>query len=129
MEIKSVKDVEWLMQLALEPVSLNKVMCVDGDGETEFGDSIADTAPGPEELVMSSMTASELLNKVNKLPAREAMVIRLRYGFEDGEIKTLEEVGEIFGVTRERIRQVEAKAIRMLKKTCLAFKKGGSNVE
>ena len=70
---------------------------------------------GPEEYATVEMLKEELSCVLLTLTDREAKVLRLRFGLDDGQSRTLEEVGQIFGVTRERIRQIEAKALRKLR--------------
>lgn len=82
----------------------------------ELGDFIEDTSPGPQELLEMQDARDRLLVYVNKLSPREQKVIMLRYGFEDGLPKTLDEIGQMFKITRERVRQVETKALMKLRK-------------
>ena len=77
---------------------------------------------GPEEFTTQEMLKEELDGVLLTLTDREEKVLRLRFGLDDGQCRTLEEVGQIFGVTRERIRQIEAKALRKIK-TSITFKK------
>lgn len=81
----------------------------------ELGDVIEDRGPGPQELLEQEDRLKFLREIVKKLKPREQMVISMRYGLIDGNYKTLEECGQHFGVSRERIRQIEATAIRKLK--------------
>ena len=72
-------------------------------------------APAPAEAVAVTLLKEQLMDVLNSLTPREAKVLRLRYGLDDGKARTLEEVGKEFNVTRERIRQIEAKALRKLR--------------
>lgn len=84
---------------------------------TTLGDLVPDTAPSPEEIAIKEENKFHLLQIINKcLSAREVKVITLRYGFDNGYGKTLEEVGREFHVTRERIRQIEAKALLKIRR-------------
>lgn len=83
---------------------------------TELGDFIEDTSPGPQELLEMQDARDRLLVYINKLSPREQKVIMLRYGFEDGLPKTLDEIGQMFKITRERVRQVETKALIKLRR-------------
>lgn len=85
------------------------------DAAPELVRMMADPSPGPAEQVEELIECEELWREVDRLPARWAEVIRLRYGLNDGKGRTLEEVGRHFGVTRERIRQIEAKAVKQLR--------------
>jgi RNA polymerase primary sigma factor len=86
------------------------------DGEGVVGDTIADTSIAePTQTAYGIMLKEQLLAVINGLTPREQKVIRLRYGIDDGKARTLEEVGREFKVTRERIRQIEAKALRKLR--------------
>lgn len=112
---EKVIEVQRLMQ---DVVSLNAVIdSRDGDGDTEIGDLIEDTeSPSAEELMIRDDRHRFLLEVMHKcLSARDIKVMCMRYGFDDGEPKTLEEIGVAFNVTRERIRQIESHAIRRLK--------------
>ena len=113
------EDILKLLQIQrmMDVASLNFVIeNPDGDNDkcAELGDFIEDPSPSPQELLEDKDTKEQLIKYVSKLPPREMMVITLRYGLEDGKVKTLDEVGKIFGITRERVRQVEAKAIKKL---------------
>ena len=107
------KKIQDILQLVPEPVSLETPV---GDSEDScLGDFIGDdTAADPEEEVLRSVTRETVDRVLDALTPREQRVLRLRFGFEDGRIWTLEEVGREFQVTRERIRQIEAKALRKL---------------
>ena len=80
-----------------------------------FENFVIDTEPGPQEIVEENERRDKLLNFIEKLSPRENMIIKLRFGLYDGVPKTLEEIGKRFGVSRERIRQVETKALKKLK--------------
>lgn len=114
--VETIKKTEKAIQ-ANNMVSLDKVIGSKEDGsETTLGGMIAEDGPSVEELAIKA-EQRRLMDKIlsERLKPREEMVIRMRYGFDDGNPKTLEEVGQAFNVTRERIRQVEAKALRKLK--------------
>lgn len=107
-----------IQQLMQDVVSLNAVIdSKDGDGDTEMGDLIEDTeSPSAEELMIRDDRHRFLLEIMHKcLSPRDIKVMCMRYGFDDGEPKTLEEIGIAFNVTRERIRQIESHALRRLK--------------
>ena len=103
-----------VMRIAQDPVSLETPIGEEED--SHLGDFIEDeNALAPEDAA-SLMLLKEQLDKVlSTLTEREAKVLRLRFGLEDGRSRTLEEVGKEFDVTRERIRQIEAKALRKLR--------------
>lgn len=110
----SADRIRSIQQIALDPLSLEKP--VGEEEDSHIGDFIADTENiSPEEYANSSMLTEKIDQVLNQLTDREARVIRLRYGLEDGRTHTLEEVGKEFDVTRERIRQIEAKALKKLK--------------
>lgn len=81
----------------------------------ELGELIPDNKPSPEELVLNEDRRNDLLRYIDKLPPRQCKVIKMRYGFENGHFMTLEQIGKIFNVSRERVRQIECKAIRLLR--------------
>ena len=84
--------------------------------DSHLGDFIEDEgAKSPSDLVSFAMLREQLISVLNTLTPREEKVLRLRYGIDDGRPRTLEEVGREFNVTRERIRQIEAKALRKLR--------------
>ncbi len=108
------RRVEWLMELARRPVSLEKPVGEEEDGE--LGDLLVDQeAEAPAEAAYRSLLKEQLEDVLDSLSSREALVLRLRYGLLDGRSYTLEEVGQKLNVTRERIRQIEAKALRKLR--------------
>ena len=108
------RRVEWLMELSRRPVSLEKPVGEEEDGE--LGDLLVDQdAEEPDEAAYKSLLKDQLEEVLDTLSPREATVLKLRYGLEDGRAYTLEEVGSKLEVTRERIRQIEAKALRKLR--------------
>ncbi len=110
----SIDKVREIMKIAQEPVSLETPIGEEED--SHLGDFIPDDdAPAPAEAASFTMLKEQLNNVLSTLTDREAKVLRLRFGLEDGRARTLEEVGFEFGVTRERIRQIEAKALRKLR--------------
>ena len=110
----SVVRVREIMKIAQEPVSLETP--VGEEEDSHLGDFIEDEAALDPADAASMMLLKEQISEVLKtLAPREAEVLRLRFGLEDGRSRTLEEVGQSFGVTRERIRQIEAKALRKLR--------------
>ena len=108
------RRVEWLMELSRRPVSLEKPVGEEEDGE--LGDLLVDQdAEEPDEAAYKSLLKDQLEDVLSTLSPREATVLKLRYGLDDGRAYTLEEVGNKLDVTRERIRQIEAKALRKLR--------------
>ena len=109
-----VEKVREIMRVAQDPVSLETPIGEEED--SHLGDFIEDEqATAPDDAVSSIMLKKQMEEVLNTLTPRESRVIRLRFGLDDGRSRTLEEVGAEFGVTRERIRQIEAKAIRKLR--------------
>ena len=103
-----------IMRSSQEAVSLESP--IGDEGDSQLGDFIPDDqTPSPTEAVTGSQLKEEINAVLNTLTPRERNVLELRYGLLDGEERTLEEVGKIFQVTRERVRQIEAKALRKLK--------------
>ena len=91
---------------------------VGDDGENSLGDMVEDrTEPTPEEAMNALVQQEEVKELLETLSDRERQVIRLRYGLDDEKPHTLEEIGEILGVTRERVRQIEARALEKLRKS------------
>jgi RNA polymerase primary sigma factor len=110
----SEDKVREILKIAQEPVSLETPIGEEDD--SHLGDFIPDDdAPAPADAVAVTLLKEQLTEVLNTLTPREAKVLRLRYGLDDGKARTLEEVGKEFNVTRERIRQIEAKALRKLK--------------
>jgi len=111
-----VKKVQWMMRIARNPLSLEKP--VGEDQDSELGDFIEDDdQPSPAEAAAYAMLRDEIETMLMALPPREARVLELRFGLLDGQTHTLKEVGEKFGVTRERIRQIETEALARLRDT------------
>ena len=109
-----VERVREIMKIAQEPVSLETPIGEEED--SHLGDFIEDQdAPAPAEAASFHLLKEQLEDVLDTLTQREERVLRLRFGLEDGRARTLEEVGQVFGVTRERIRQIEAKALRKLR--------------
>ena len=109
-----VEKIRDIYKISQEPVSLETPIGEEDD--SHLGDFIKDERNvSPEEYATNEMLKDEISNLLSTLTEREEKVIRLRFGLDDGKSKTLEEVGQLFGVTRERIRQIEAKALRKLR--------------
>ncbi len=103
-----------IMKLAQEPVSLETPIGEEED--SHLGDFIPDDdAPAPQDSASYTLLKEEISEVLHTLTPREEAVLRLRFGLDDGHTRTLEEVGEVFQITRERIRQIEAKALRKLR--------------
>ncbi len=110
----SIEKVREVYKISQDPVSLETPIGEEDD--SHLGDFIQDEhTMGPEEYATVEMLKEELKGVLKTLTDREEKVLRLRFGLDDGQCRTLEEVGQIFGVTRERIRQIEAKALRKLR--------------
>lgn len=109
-----VEKVREIMKVALDPVSLEAP--VGEEEDSHLGDFIPDTdIPAPSDVASQTLLKEELNEVLETLSERESRVLRLRFGLDDGRTRTLEEVGREFQVTRERIRQIEAKALRKLR--------------
>ncbi|HEX6970877.1 MAG TPA: RNA polymerase sigma factor RpoD [Limnochordia bacterium] len=109
-----VERVREIQKISQEPVSLETPIGEEED--SHLGDFIPDDeAPAPAEAASFRMLKEQLEDVLDTLTSREERVLRLRFGLHDGRPRTLEEVGQVFGVTRERIRQIEAKALRKLR--------------
>ena len=110
----SVDKVREIQKIAQEPVSLETPIGEEDD--SHLGDFIPDDdAPAPAEAASFTLLKEQIMDVLDTLTPREEKVLKLRFGLEDGRARTLEEVGREFNVTRERIRQIEAKALRKLR--------------
>jgi RNA polymerase primary sigma factor len=110
----SSKKVEYMIQVARRPLSLQ--MPIGDEEEDMLGDFIEDQeAPAPDELATDNLLRENIRDILSRLPPREARILQLRYGLQDGQTLTLNEVGRKMGVTRERVRQIEAQALRRLR--------------
>lgn len=118
-KVWTAEDVRKLQAIAQDVISLSSIV---GDPEREgqdgeLGDFIQDNGPTPEDRAISDSTKELLLQIIKTiLSPKEEKVIKLRYGFETGNSMTLAEVGKVFNVTRERIRQVEKRALEKIRK-------------
>ena len=111
----SVSKVQEIIKIAQEPVSLESPIGEEED--SHLGDFLEDDkTPPPSQIVAESMMKQTLSDVLHMLTPREEQVIRMRYGLDDGQQRTLEEVGKAFNVSRERIRQIEVKALRKIKR-------------
>ena len=109
-----VDKVREILKIAQEPVSLETPIGEEED--SHLGDFIPDEAASePSEAASFTLLKEQLVDVLSTLTPREEKVLKLRFGIEDGRTRTLEEVGKEFNVTRERIRQIEAKALRKLR--------------
>ncbi len=110
----SAEKVREIMKIAQDPVSLETPIGEEED--SHLGDFIPDEdSPAPSEAASQSLLKEQLIEVLRTLTPREEQVLTLRFGLEDGRPRTLEEVGKVFNITRERIRQIEAKALRKLR--------------
>ncbi|MEN3296800.1 MAG: polymerase primary sigma factor, partial [Burkholderiales bacterium] len=108
------KKIREIMKIAKEPISMD--MPMGDDGDSQLGDFIEDGMTlSPAEAAMHASMRNVIKDVLDSLPAREAKVLRMRYGIDTGSDLTLEEVGKQFDVTRERIRQIESKAMNKLR--------------
>ena len=96
-----------------QPASLE--VPVASDEDSRLSDFVPDAAPGPPDLVTRRFLQDQVHQVLMSLSGRERRVLELRFGFEDGQERSLEEIGRVFGVSRERARQLESKAIRKLR--------------
>jgi RNA polymerase primary sigma factor len=108
------RRVRWMMKVARRPLSLQKP--VGEEEDSELGSFIEDEEiPSPSEVAEQTLLRATLGELLTTLSPREALVLRLRFGLQDGHYYTLEEVGQKFGLTRERIRQIEKEALQRLR--------------
>ncbi len=116
-ELETTPDkISTLLEVARRPISLETP--TDEDEESELGDFIEDSrSPAPAAITEQEMLREHMADALAKLPEREAHILQLRYGLLDGEMHTLEEVGKEIGVTRERVRQLEAQALNRLRRS------------
>ena len=111
----SPDKVRYMFQVARRPLSLEMPTTIEGDAV--LGDFIEDgETPSPDETTTHQILREQLEEVMEELPAREARILRLRYGIPDGKSHTLQEVGNKVGVSRERVRQIEAQALRRLRR-------------
>ncbi len=110
----SLEKVKEILKISQEPISLQTP--IGDEGDTHFGDFIEDKkAISPANATLHSMLKEEIGSVLSSLTEREKRILALRFGIHDGSSRTLEEVGSVFKVTRERVRQIEAKALRKLR--------------
>ena len=110
-----VNKVGWMVRVSWLPLSLESPIN-DEEEESELGNFVEDRdTPSPSQKVYTKLLSGKIDDILDSLPYREARIVRLRFGLEDGRFYTLEEVGRKFGLTRERIRQIETKALRHLR--------------
>ena len=109
----TIEKLRFIAKSAQLPISLETPIGKEED--SRLGDFIESDGETPEDEVSKNLLREDLESVLNSLSPRERDVLRLRYGLDDGRMKTLEEIGQIFNVTRERIRQIEAKALRKLR--------------
>jgi RNA polymerase primary sigma factor len=115
----SVNKIQEIMQADREPVSME--MPLNRDEETYLGDLIEDNvASRPDSTTEEELMREDLNRILSQLTPRERDIMHLRYGLEDGRQRTLEEVGRLFNITRERVRQIEHKAFRKLRQPALS---------
>jgi RNA polymerase primary sigma factor len=110
-----ISKVDWMLRVSWLPLSLESPIN-DDEEDSELGQFVEDqTTPTPIESTYSKLLRDKIEEVLDTLPPREARILRLRFGLENGHNYTLEEVGDKFGLTRERIRQIESKALRRLR--------------
>jgi RNA polymerase primary sigma factor len=108
------RKIHWMLQVSWSPLSLENP--VGEDEDSEFGMFVEDkVTPPPSQLVYENMLREKVNEVLSTLSPREARILRLRFGLDNDRPYTLEEVGQKFGLTRERIRQIEGKALRRLR--------------
>ena len=112
----SVDDVRVLTRASRSSLSLNEP--VDSDGDSELGDLLEQTGlPDTDELLLRESFSRALSDALAELPARERKVLELRFGLDDDQPKTLREIGEVMGLSRERVRQIESRALNKLRRS------------
>ena len=110
-----IDKIEWMLQVSWLPLSLESPIN-DDEEDSELGQFVEDQfTPSPMDSTYAKLLREKIEEVLDTLPPREARILRLRFGLENGHNYTLEEVGEKFGLTRERIRQIESKALRRLR--------------
>lgn len=115
------EKVEQMMEVSRRPLSLERP--IDDEEDSFLGDFVKDEeSPAPPEVATEHLLKAQMTEVLDTLPPREARILQLRYGLGDGESYTLEEVGKKMGVTRERVRQIEAQALRRLRHPSLRHK-------
>ncbi len=116
-----LKKVENMIQVSRRPLSLE--MPTDDEEDSNLGDFVPDNkAPAPDHTAASNLLRQHLIEVLDELPPREVRILQLRYGLLDGQTYTLEEVGNKMGVTRERVRQIEAQALGRLRNPMISKK-------
>jgi RNA polymerase primary sigma factor len=107
--------VDWMLRVSWLPLSLESPINEDEE-DSELGQFVEDqVTPTPIQSTYTSLLREKIQEVLETLPPRESRILRLRFGLENGKAYTLEEVGQKFGLTRERIRQIESKALRRLR--------------
>lgn len=115
-KVYTVKDVERIQQIAQDIVSLDAPIKNEEGEDATVGAMIADTAPSPEDLSIQTEKREFLYKAIQKcLRPREVQIMTMRYGLKDGIGTTLAEIGDMYGITRERVRQIEMSAMRKLR--------------
>ncbi|KKU10013.1 MAG: RNA polymerase sigma factor [Parcubacteria group bacterium GW2011_GWA1_45_7] len=113
---EDVEKIHHLMKIDQDTLSLDKPVDEDEGEKTLIGDFVEDdVTPRPDQIVSSKILSEELRKVVESLNPREKKIIEMRFGLIDGVTHTLEEVGKEFGITRERVRQIEAKALERMR--------------
>ena len=112
----SIEDVRVLTRASRSSLSLNEP--VDSEGDSELGDLLEQTGlPDTDELLLRESFSRALRDALAELPARERKVLELRFGLDDDQPKTLREIGEVMGLSRERVRQIESRALNKLRRS------------
>jgi RNA polymerase primary sigma factor len=112
----SIEDVRVLTQAAQSSLSLNDP--VDAEGDSEFGDLLEQTVlPDTDDRILRESFLQALADALADLPERERAVLELRFGLDDDQPKTLREIGELLGLSRERVRQIESRALNQLRRS------------